>query len=65
MRPEGSLQLSYPEPCKCGALDCPRCRPMTYKQYVSEMAEEFHGFRYEEDYVSYEADEPKYEDDDG
>ena len=38
---------------------------MTYKQYVSEMAEEFHGFRYEEDYVSYEADEPKYEDDDG
>jgi hypothetical protein len=27
-----------PEPCNCGAEDCPRCRPDTYKLYLAYRA---------------------------
>lgn len=26
--------MRTPERCNCGALDCPRCRPTTYKDYL-------------------------------
>jgi len=43
-----------PEPCNCGAEDCPRCRPHTYKASLNYRAWEAY-YSDEMNFETYEA----------
>jgi hypothetical protein len=33
--------MGYREPCLCGALDCPRCYPFSWKENLAELMGEY------------------------